>query len=78
MFSSTRLGADNFRYSLLLGGFFGLVGLLSGLRALIRGPRGALLILGALLNVSFIATAATMTQWFGASCRAIYIGMGNQ
>ena len=31
MFSSTRAGADNFRYSLILGGFLGIVGLFSGL-----------------------------------------------
>ena len=54
MFSSTRAGADNYRYSLYLGGMLAVVGLLSGLHALIRGPRGAMLIAGAVLNISFI------------------------
>jgi len=78
MFSSTRLGADNFRYSLWLGGLLAVVGLLSGLQALIRGPRGAMLIVGALLNVSFIGAAVTATDWFRASCHALYVDVGNQ
>jgi hypothetical protein len=78
MFSSTRMGADNFRYSLWLGGLLALIGLGSGLHALIRGPRGAMLILGAVLNLSFIGAAVAATGWFGASCHALYIEVGNQ
>jgi len=78
MFSSTRLGADNFRYSLLLGGLLAVVGLLSGLHAMIHGPRGAILILGAALNVAFIGAAVTATGWFGSSCHALYIEVGNE
>jgi hypothetical protein len=78
MFSSTRLGADNFRYSLWLGGLLASVGLLSGLSALIRGPRGVLLIVGAVLNVSFIGAAVAETQWFGTACHALYIDVGNE
>jgi hypothetical protein len=73
MFSSTRLGADNFRYSLWLGALLAVVGLLAGLRDLVRGPRGAMLIAGAVLNVSFIVAAATATEWFGESCHALYV-----
>jgi len=78
MFSSTRLGADNFRYSLWLGGLLALVGLLSGMRALVGGPRGALLVLAAVLNLAFIGAAVTATEWFGTSCHALYVEVGNQ
>jgi hypothetical protein len=78
MFSSTRAGADNFRYSLLLGGLLAVIGLLSGLRALLRSPRGTVLIVGAALNLSFIVAAVTATQWFGASCHALYVDVGNE
>jgi hypothetical protein len=78
MFSSTRAGADNFRYSLWLGGLMAVIGLLSGLPALLRGPRGKLLILAALLNVSFIVAAATATEWFDASCHALYVDVTDE
>lgn len=78
MFSSTRLGADNFRYSLLLGGLLAIVGLLSGLREMLRGPRSAMLILGAVLSISFIGAAVMATEWFGTSCHALYIEVGNE
>ena len=77
MFSSTRLGADNFRYSLWLGGLLAIVGLLSGLEALIRGPRGAMLVLAAVLNASFIGASLAATGWFGTSCHALYVEVGN-
>ena len=78
MFSSTRAGADNFRYSLILGGLLALIGLLSGLRSLLRGPRTALLIAGALLNVSFIVAAVTATAWFDASCHDLYVDVSGE
>ena len=73
MFSSTRLGADNFRYSLYLGGMLAVIGLTSGLPALLRGSRGRMLIAGAILNVSFIVAAVAATEWFDASCHALYV-----
>ena len=73
MFSSTRAGVDNFRYSLWLGGLLAAIGLLSGLPAALRGPRGRLLVLAGLLNASFIVAAVAATEWFGASCRALYL-----
>lgn len=78
MFSSTLLGADNYRYSLLLGGLFAVVGLASGAPALLRGSRAAMLILAAVLNVSFIGAAIAATEQFGASCHALYIDVGNE
>jgi hypothetical protein len=78
MFSSTRAGADNFRYSLVLGGFLAAVGLLSGLQALVRGPRGAMLIAGAILNLSFIVAAVAVPGGFDASCHALYTEVGNE
>jgi len=78
MFSSTRLGANNFRYSLLLGGLLAIVSLLSGLGGLFRGPRGAMLILSAFLSIAFICAALVATEWFGASCHALYIEVGNE
>lgn len=78
MFSSTRLGADNFRYSLWLGGLLAVVGLLAGLGALLRGPRGAMLIAAAVLNLSFLCAALTATAWFGESCHALYVDVGNE
>ena len=78
MFSSTRAGADNFRYSLILGGLLALIGLLSGLHTLWRGPRTAMLIAGAVLNASFIVAAVTATEWFDASCHALYVDVSGE
>src|SRR5258706_1604697 len=78
MFSSTRAGADNFRYSLILGGLLAIVGLLSGLRTLVRGPRGALLVAGAVLNLSFIVAAVSVPDWFGVSCHALYTEVNDE
>ena len=72
MFSSTRAGADNYRYSLILGALLALVGFFSGLRAFVRGPRGAMLVAGVALSVSFIFAAATLQDWFDLSCHALY------
>ena len=78
MFSSTRAGADNYRYSLYLGGLLAVVGLLSGLHALIRGPRGAMLIAGAVLNISFIVAAVAVPDTFGVSCHALYTDVSDE
>lgn len=78
MFSSTRAGADNFRYSLILGALLALVGFFSGLRSLIRGPRGAMLVAGMVLNLSFIAAAAAVPDWFGVSCHALYTDVSDE
>ena len=72
MFSSTRAGADNFRYSLILGALLALVGFFSGLRSFVRGPRGAMLVSGLALCLSFIVAAASFPDWFGVSCHALY------
>jgi hypothetical protein len=73
MFSSTKVGADNFRYSLFLGGLLAAVGLLSGLHAWTRKARGALAITAIALNVAFIAAALAAPGWFDASCHALYV-----
>jgi len=73
MFSSTRVGADNFRYSLYLGGMLAIIGLFSGMRALLRGPRGGLLVAGTVLNVAFLVAAVVATDRFDVACHALYI-----
>ncbi len=78
MFSSTRAGADNFRYSLILGGLLALVGFFSGLRPFARGPRGVLLIAGMVLSVSFIVAAAAVPDWFSVSCHALYTDVSDE
>ena len=78
MFSSTRAGAENFRYSLILGALLALVGFFSGLRTLLYGPRSALLIAGMVLSLSFIAAAATVPDWFGVSCHALYTDVSEE
>jgi hypothetical protein len=78
MFSSTRAGADNYRYSLYLGGLLAMVGFLSGLTTLIRGPRGAMLIAGAVLNLSFIGAAVVVPDWFEVSCHALYTDVSDE
>ena|SRR5258706_16086892 len=78
MFSSTRAGADNFRYSLILGGLLALVGFFSGLKSFLRGPRGGLLIAGMALSVSFIVAAAAVPDWFSVSCHALYTDVSDE
>jgi len=78
MFSSTRAGADNFRYSLALGALLALVGFLSGLPALVRGPRGAMLVTGLVLCLSFVIAAAAVPDWFGVSCHALYTDVSDE
>ena len=78
MFSSTRAGADNFRYSLILGALLALVGFLSGLRTLLYGPRSTLLIAGLALSLSFIVAAAAVPDWFGVSCHALYTDVSDE
>ena len=78
MLSSTRLGADNFRYSLVLGCLLAVVGLLSGMRTLFDGPRSAILIVGMVLNLSFIVAAGVVPGWFDASCHALYTDVSGQ
>ena len=73
MFSSTRAGADNYRYSLYLGALLAAVGMLSALHALSRGARLALLALAAALNLGFVGAALAAPGWFGASCHALYV-----
>jgi hypothetical protein len=78
MFSSTRAGADNYRYSLALGALLALVGFLSGLGTLVRGPRAAMLIAGMALSVSFVVAALAVPDWFGVSCHALYTDVSNE
>jgi hypothetical protein len=73
MFSSTRAGADNFRYSLVLGAILAAVGLVSGLHAWLRSRRRALAAAVLALNLSFVAAALAAPGWFGASCQALYV-----
>jgi hypothetical protein len=78
MFSSTRAGADNYRYSLILGALLALVGFFSGLRAFVRGPRGAMLTAGIALSLSFIIAAAAVPDRFGESCHALYTDVSDE
>ncbi|MEJ0001346.1 MAG: hypothetical protein WDO13_20665 [Verrucomicrobiota bacterium] len=73
MFSSTRAGAGNYRYSLILGALLAAVGFLSGLHAWMRNARRALAASAMALNLAFVAAALTVPDWFGASCQALYV-----
>jgi len=75
IFDSTRAGAGNYRYSIILGAILALVGCVSGMHAYIRGSRGALAIAAAVLNLSFFATAVAAPGLFDGICRASYIDM---
>jgi len=73
MFSSTRAGAGNFRYALILGVFLAALGLVSGLHAWLRSRRRALAAAALALNLSFVAAALAAPGWFDASCHALYV-----
>jgi hypothetical protein len=72
MFSSTRAGAGNYRYSMILGGMFAAFGLASGLRTAIARPRAVLLYAGLVVNLSFLLTIAYAPSWYGGACRGLY------
>jgi hypothetical protein len=73
IFDSTRAGADNYRYSLILGAILAVIGCFSGLHAFRRGTRGVLLVAGAVINLSFIAAASLAPGMFDGACHAFYI-----
>jgi hypothetical protein len=73
MFSSTRAGAGNFRYSLILGSLLAVVGLLSALHAWTRGSPRTLAAAAMALNLAFIAASLAAPGWFDASCHALYV-----
>ena len=73
IFDSTRAGADNYRYSLILGAILAAIGCLSGLHAFLRGARRALVVAGAVVNLSFIAAAILAPAMFDGACHAFYI-----
>lgn len=72
MFSSTRAGASNYRYSMVLGAIFAVLGLLSGARTALARPRAALLYTGMLVNVSFLLFNALAPGPYGQSCGWLY------
>ena len=78
MFSSTRAGADNFRYSLYLGGLLAAVGMLSALHAWSRGARPTLVALAAALNLAFVGAALAAPGWFDGACHALYVDVTDQ
>ena len=73
MFSSTRAGAGNFRYSLMLGALLAAVGFVSGLHAWTRRSLRALAAAAMALNLAFIAASLAAPDWFDASCHALYV-----
>jgi hypothetical protein len=73
MFSSTKAGADNFRYSLILGALLAAVGFLSGLHAWTRRSPRALAAAAMALNLAFIGASLAVPDWFDASCHALYV-----
>jgi hypothetical protein len=73
MFSSTKAGADNFRYSLILGAILAAVGFFSGLHAWSREGRRGLAAAAMALNLAFVAAALAAPGWFDASCHALYV-----
>jgi hypothetical protein len=75
MFSSTRAGAGNYRYSMALGAMFAAIGLASGMRTALARPRAVLLYLGMLVNLGFLAGIAIAPAWYGESCRWLYLEM---
>ncbi len=78
MFSSTRAGADNYRYSLILGALLAAVGIFSALHAWTRRARGALFAGALLLNFGFIAATLAAPGWFDATCHALYVDVTDQ
>ena len=73
IFDSTRAGAGNVRYSVLLGALLAVLGCVSGAHAFARGARRRLVIAGALLNLSFLAASLAAPGAFDGACRAFYI-----
>ena len=78
IFDSTRAGADNYRYSLILGAILAVIGCLSGLHAYLSGARRALLVAGAVVNLSFIAAACLAPAMFDGACHAFYIDVSKE
>jgi len=72
MFSSTRAGAGNYRYSMILGGMFAAFGLASGLRTAIARRRAVLLYAGMVVNLSFLLFIAFAPSSYGEACRWLY------
>jgi hypothetical protein len=72
MFSSTRAGAANYRYSMILGAIFAVFGLASGARSALARPRAALLYAGMLVNAGFLSFVAFASRWYGQSCGWLY------
>jgi len=78
MFSSTRAGADNYRYSLILGALLAAVGIFSALHAWTRRARGVLVAGALLLNFGFISAALAAPDWFDGACHALYVDVTDQ
>jgi hypothetical protein len=72
MFSSTRAGAANYRYSMILGAIFAALGLASGLRTALARPRAVLLYAALLVNASFFLFIALAPAAYGESCGWLY------
>ena len=73
MFSSTRAGADNYRYALYLGALLAAVGTASALHAWSRGAHRTLAALAAALNLAFVGAALAAPGWFDGACHALYV-----
>lgn len=72
MFSSTRAGASNVRYSMILGAIFAVMGLASGARTALGRQRASLLYAGLLVNAAFLLFVAFASSWYGHSCGWLY------
>lgn len=78
IFDSTRAGAGNYRYSLILGALLAALGCASGAHAFLRGARRSLVVAGALLNLAFFAAALAAPGAFEGACHAFYIDVGSE
>jgi hypothetical protein len=72
MLSSTLRGADNYIYSIWLGGLIAVIGLAAGLPSLVRRSGHWLLLCGMGLSAGFIVCAAVDYRGYDEACHAIY------
>lgn len=75
MLSSTLVGADDWIYSLWLGGLIAVVGLGSGLPSIVKGGRNPVLIAAVALSAGFLLCALLARGWYGAECRAVFTAL---
>jgi hypothetical protein len=75
MFSSTRVGAENYIYSIWLGALIAVIGLASAVPSILKGSRHVLILAGAAASAGFIATGLLAQGWYGSACRAVFMAL---